>query len=209
LEPSLEQITIDTELIAAEKKREENNAIAEALEESKAEDDLIKNPTDNIGRSLNELVSQTEETRVSQAQLLKELEAAVAVKEKDLKDLKEENDFSEQNISVEPKPFKSISAENEKIELLKINLDTVILRNKKKIIQLESLLQDRVRTFNDPNDETNLYYRNKIATLKSEQEKAIRERESLVSSLEQINIATSFERKRRIKRAAYDNDQSS
>jgi len=203
---SLEQITIAIDLFASEKERNEEKEIAKALEKSNAEERSIKNPTDNIGKSMNELVLQTEESGIEQAQLLKELETAVAIKEKDLKELKEENDFSEQNIFVEPKPFKSISKENEEIELLKINLDTVIIRNKKKIIRLESLLKDRVNTFNDPNDETNLYYQNLIATLKSEQEKSIINRESLVSSLEQINIATGFERKRRIKRAAYDND---
>ena len=165
-----------------------------------AKERLIKNPTDNIGKSINQLVLQTEASSIAQGQLLKELENAVALKEQDLEELKDEN------TTVEPKPFESISVENERIELLKINLDTVIIRNKKKIILLESLLQDRVNAFNDPNDETNIYYRNLIATLKSEQEESIRSRESLVSSLEQISIATGFERKRRIKRAAYDND---
>ena len=203
---SLEQITIATDLFTSEKRRIEEEEIAKAAEKSNDKDRLIKNPTDNIGKSMSQLVSQNEESRIAQAQLLKELETAVAIKDKDLKELKEENDLSEQNIYVEPKPFKSISEENERIELLKINLDTVIIRNKKKIILLESLLQDRVNAFNDPNDETNIYYRNLIATLKSEQEESIRSRESLVSSLEQISIATGFERKRRIKRAAYDND---
>ncbi len=168
---------------------------------------LIKNPTDNIGKSISEITVQTDKSIETQTQLLKELQAAVSIKEEDLKSLKEENDLSEQNIYVEPKPFKSISAENEAIELLKINLDTILLRHKKKIVQLESLLQERSIIFNDPLDETNLYYKNKITLLKSEQEEAIRNREVLVSSLEQISIATDFERKRRIKRAAYDNDQ--
>ncbi len=199
---SLEQITIATDLFTSEKKE-----IAESLEKPKAEEGLIKNPVDDIGKSMNELLVQTEEASITRTQLLKELKSVVAIKEKDLKELKEENDLSEQNIFVEPKPFKSISEENEKIELLKINLDTVIIRNKKKIILLESLLQDRVNTLNDPNDETNLDYQNLIATLKSELEKSIRNREALVSSLEQITIATGVERKRRIKRAAYDTDQ--
>ncbi|GAB5398530.1 MAG: hypothetical protein Aureis2KO_01150 [Aureisphaera sp.] len=175
--------------------------------ERNAKDNLIKNPTDAIGKSISELTEQTQEDRRAQTELLNKLEDAVAVKEKDLRELKEENDLSEQNIYVEPKPFKSVTAENQAIELLKINLDTVILRNKKKIAQLESLLEDRVRTINDPSDETNIYYQNELVRLKAEQAEAIRKRESLVSSLEQISIATDFERKRRIKRAEYDNDQ--
>jgi len=175
--------------------------------EKENKESLIKNPTDNIGKSISELAEQTDNSSKIQAQLLADLEAAVAIKDSDLKDLKEENDLSEQNIYVAPKAFKSISKENEAIELLKINLDEVILRQKKKITKLESLLQKRLISFKDPMDETNLFYKNKIDELKSEQEKAIRNRESLVSSLEQISIATDFERKRRIKRAAFDNDQ--
>ncbi len=201
---SLEQITTETDLFTSEKKE-----IAESQEKSNDDERLIKNPTDDIGKSISELVMQTEESGIAQSQLLKELETAVAIKEKDLKELKEENDLSEQNIFVEPKPkpFKSISEENKKIELLIINLDTVIIRNRKKIKLLESLLKEREIAFNDPGDETNLYYQDIITTLKSEQEKSIRNREFLVSSLEQINIATGIERKRRIKRAAFDNDQ--
>ena len=187
---------------------EEQARIALEEETRLAEEELsIKNPTDNIGKSINELTTETDKSIEAQTQLLKELQTAVSIKEKDLQDMKEENDLSEQNIYVEPKPFKSISAENEAIELIRINLDTIILRHKKKIAQLESLLKERSIIINDPLDETNLYYKNKIALLKSEQEKAIRSRESLISSLEQISIATDFERKRRIKRAAYDNDQ--
>ncbi len=204
LESSLEQITIATDLFTSEKKE-----IAESQEKSNDDKELIKNPTDDIGKSISELVMETEESGIAQSQLLKELETAVAIKEKDLKELKEENDLSEQNIFVEPKPkpFKSISEENKKIELLIINLDTVIIRNRKKIKLLESLLKEREIAFNDSGDETNLYYQDIITTLKSEQEKSIKNREFLVSSLEQINIATGIERKRRIKRAAYDNDQ--
>ena len=175
--------------------------------EKEAKEDLIKNPTDNIGKSISELTLQTDRSNKTQAQLLVDLETAVAIKDNDLKDLKEENDLSEQNIYVPPKPFKSISKENEEIELLKIQLDTILLRQKKKLKKLESLLVERLVTIDNPDDETNQFYLNSIAILKTEQHLANRKRESLVSSLEQISIATDFERKRRIKRAAYDNDQ--
>ncbi|MCF6307528.1 MAG: PorP/SprF family type IX secretion system membrane protein [Flavobacteriaceae bacterium] len=194
-------------LLAEEEARLAAEELVNLDAEKEAQENLIKNPSDDIGKSISELTLQTDESSKIQAQLIVDLEAAVAIKESDLKDLKEENDLSEQNIYVEPKPFKSISKENEAIELIKINLDEIILRQKKKITQLESLLLDREISFKNPLDEINLYYKNQIDILKSEQEKAIRNRESLVSSLEQISIATDFERKRRIKRAAYDNDQ--
>ena len=191
----------------------EEQAIIEAEEqvkldaEKEAKELLIINPTDNIGKSISELTLQTNESSITQTRLLVDLEAAVAIKKQDLKDLKEENDLSDQNIYVAPKPFKSVTKENEEIELLKIQLDTVLLRQKKKIKELESLLVERLVTVDDPNDETNQFYLNSIATLKTEQHKANRKRESLVSSLKEISIATDFERKRRIKRAAYNNDQ--
>tara|TARA_R110000787_G_scaffold28923_5_gene78810 strand:+ start:47874 stop:50393 length:2520 start_codon:yes stop_codon:yes gene_type:complete len=194
-------------LAVAEQTRIAAEELVKLETEKEAKEDLIKNPTDNIGKSISELTLQTDRSNKTQAQLLVDLETAVAIKDNDLKDLKEENDLSEQNIYVPPKPFKSISKENEEIELLKIQLDTILLRQKKKLKKLESLLVERLVTIDNPDDETNQFYLNSIAILKTEQHLANRKRESLVSSLEQISIATDFERKRRIKRAAYDNDQ--
>jgi len=194
-----EQIIVDTEEQARLVAEEEVRIAAEKL--------LISNPTDNVGKSISALTLETERSNETQIQLIVDLESAVAIKENDLKELKEENDLSEQNIYVAPKPFKSLSEENEAIERLKISLDTSRSDQNKKIAALESLLAERVISFTDPIDETNLYFKNKINILKLEQEKVIRNRESLVSSLEQISIATDFERKRRIKRATFDNDQ--
>lgn len=194
-------------IVSEEQARLETETEARLLAEKNTADRLIKNPTDEIGTSINALAAQTEASKIAQAQLLTQLETAVATKERDLKDLKEENDLSEQDIYVEPKPFKSISEENRAIETLIIQLDTTIIRSNKKIIELESLLEKRVKSVNDLNDATNLYYQNALIELKAEQEEAKRSRESLLSSLERIAIATDFERKRRIKRAAFDNDQ--
>ena len=206
-----EQIILDTEEQARLVEEEQVRIAAEEQvkldTEKEAKEREIDNPTDNIGKSISELTLETERSNETQIQLIVDLETAVSIKENDLKDLKEENDLSEQNIYVAPKPFKSLSEENEAIERLKISLDTIRLGQNKKIAELETLLAERVISFTDPIDETNLYFKNKIDILKLEQEKVIRNRESLVSSLEQISIATDFERKRRIKRATFDNDQ--
>jgi type IX secretion system PorP/SprF family membrane protein len=194
-------------IAAEEQARLASEEQARLAAEKNANENLIKNPKDEIGINIIALAEETDASSLAQTQLLEKLETAVANKEKDLKDLKEENDLSEQNIYVAPKPFKSISEENKAIETIKINLDTIIIRQQKKITQLESLLAERIKTVNNPNDATNLYYQKELATLKVEQDKAIRTRASLMSSLEQIAIATDFERKRRIKRAGYDNDQ--
>ncbi|WP_432410693.1 PorP/SprF family type IX secretion system membrane protein [Rasiella sp. SM2506] len=175
--------------------------------EGKAIDQLIINPKDELGNSIRILVEEAENSAVAQMELVNDLSASVVIKDKDLKNLKNENDLSEQGVYVEPAPFKSITEENSAIEDIIINLDEIIITQKKKIAQLEALLQERIQLINDPNDATNIYYRNALAELKAEQDKAIRSKAQLVSTLEEISIATDFERKRRIKRAAYTNEE--
>ena len=143
-----EQIIVDTEEQARLVAEEEVRIAAEKL--------LISNPTDNVGKSISALTLETERSNETQIQLIVDLESALAIKENDLKELKEENDLSEQNIYVAPKPFKSLSEENEAIERLKISLDTIRSDQNKKIAALESLLAERVISFTDPIDETNL-----------------------------------------------------
>jgi type IX secretion system PorP/SprF family membrane protein len=62
--------------------------------EIKAKQTLIKNPTDKIGISINELASQSEESRATLTRLLEKLETAVGIKERELKDLTEETHLS-------------------------------------------------------------------------------------------------------------------
>ncbi len=175
--------------------------------EGKAIDQLIINPKDELGNSIRVLVDQAEISAITQKGLVNDLTTSVDIKDKDLKSLKKENDLSEQGVYVAPAPFKSITEENAAIEDIIINLDEIIITQKRKIAQLEALLQERVQLINDPNDATNIYYRNALAELKAAQEKAIRSKAQLVSTLEEISVAIDFERKRRIKRAAYDNEE--
>jgi type IX secretion system PorP/SprF family membrane protein len=203
---AIEQTRLDAEALAKVIAAEQIRLAAE--EQAKLDEELlIKNPTDAVGQSLSNLSEDTVESSKTQAEVLEQLQIAVAEKEKDLRDLKEENDLSEQGIFIAPKPFKSISAENKKIEEIKIALDTIILKQKKKIAEMESLLITRVRSVNDRNDATNSYYKNTLDALKQKQKETIQYRASLVSTLETIKIATEIERKRRIKRAAFDNEQ--
>ncbi len=140
-------------------------------------------------------------------QLLTRLSETVSNKEKDLKDLKNENDLSEQGIYLEPKPFKSVSAENAALESLKTELDNVITNQNQKIIQLENLFSERLENVPNMNDSINVFYKKAIQDLKTEQSRTRDSREKLLSTLEEIQVATEIERKRRIKRAVYDNEQ--
>ena len=182
-------------------------AKTKADEETKAKEDLIANPTDQIGKSMNAIEKITTASEITQKDLLSKLSDAIASKDKDLKDLKEENDLSEKGIYQKPKPFKSIAAENRALETLKTEVDDVIKSQTDKIKELEDLYNERVRIATLENDEVTIYYKNTIKRLKAEQLKAIEAKANLIASLEAIKIATEIERKRRIKRAAFDNEE--
>lgn len=191
--------------VEAKAKAEENARLA-ALAQSKA-DSIAKMaatiPTDNLEISLDAIDKLTEESNV----LLAKFSAAVDIKNKDLKDLKEENDLSDQGIYAEPKPFKSVTEENNAIETIKFNLDNVIKAREQRIKELEDLYDEQLRFATIVNDTVMLYYQKTIKKLKTEQLKTIQTKAELVTNLKDINIATEVERKRRIKRAAYNNEE--
>ncbi|GGG44116.1 PorP/SprF family type IX secretion system membrane protein [Bizionia arctica] len=169
--------------------------------------DLQITQKDALAKSMFALTEETKETKEEQDALLIRLNEILIIKEKDLQDLKEENDLSEQGIFLEPKPFKSISAENRILEGIKSDLDAAISENSKTIKDLENLYIERIKKGSNKNDETSNYYLNTIKALREEQAESERARASLVSTLESINLATEIERKRRIKRAVYDNEK--
>ncbi|WP_044639052.1 PorP/SprF family type IX secretion system membrane protein [Siansivirga zeaxanthinifaciens] len=178
------------------------------LEQEAAKARAEEKPLDKIAQSMQNLEKVTEASKLEQQNLLSKLKATVAVKQKDLNDLKEENDLSEQGIYSEPKPFKSVSAENAAIESLKDELDNAINNQREKIAQLEKLYSERVKTIKTKNDSINTYYLKALEVLKTEQAQTTRAKAELVSTLETIKVATEIERKRRIKRAAYDNAEA-
>jgi type IX secretion system PorP/SprF family membrane protein len=168
---------------------------------------LVITPTDKLAIDINSLTKLTDKSKIEQQNLILKLEEKIASKKQDLDDLKEENDLSEQGIYGAPKAFKSVSAENVAIEGLKLSIENLIESQNLKITELERLYNERLKTVPNKSDEANKLYQRKIAELKSEQSEAIRSKENLVSTLEDIKVATDFERKRRIKRAAYDNEE--
>ncbi|RYH74050.1 type IX secretion system membrane protein PorP/SprF [Flavobacteriaceae bacterium 144Ye] len=202
--------------VAEEQARQEAEAKAKAqqeLEESQEDEvvdeekDTPPEATDNLGKSMNEISESTEASKKEQEALLKKFLDAIDVKDQDLKDLKEENDLSEKGIYMEPKPFKSITAENAALEAIRTDLDNAIKTTSDKINELESLYNQRQQIETVAMDEVYLYYQKALKSLKAEQAAAIKAKSDLESRLEDINLATDFERKRRIKRALYDNEE--
>ena len=168
---------------------------------------IIPAPTDDNTRSMSSLTKLTTDSKIEQQNLLDKLKAAVDSKNKDLKDLKEENDLSEQGIYSAPKAFKSVSAENAALEAIKSDVDNVIKSQNDRIKELEDLYAERLKKVSDKNDPTNLFYQKTIKDLKDEQSRVAQYKVSLLSRLDQIKFDTEVERKRRIKRAAYDNEE--
>ncbi|MDI5889020.1 PorP/SprF family type IX secretion system membrane protein [Flavobacterium yafengii] len=198
--------------LAQAKLAADNKAKADALAQAKLDAEnkakLAATPKDATTKSMDDLSKLVEESKNTQQQLLMRLGETVANKEKDLKELKEENDLSEKGIFKEPKPFKSVSAENNALEALKLELVEVNKTQTVKIRELENLYKERLKKVPNKDDETNQYYLKAIETLKQEQLKVLQSNTNLIASLEKIKTDTEIEKKRRIKRAGFENDQS-
>jgi len=190
--------------ILAETKAKEEVKTREAAEVAER---LVPIPVDPITVSMNELTQLADDSKIKQEELLSKLRETVASRTQDLNDLKDENDLSDKGIYKEPKPFKSITAENTALEALKIDIDNVINEQDIKIKKLETLYNDRLKNISKEQDSISTIYLDEILILKTAQSKARRTKLSLVSELEAIGKALEIERKRRIKRAAYDNPE--
>jgi len=176
-------------------------------EKQTVEEESLPEATDAFSSEMNEIVEATDDSKKAQEELLSRLTEAVAVKDQDLKDLKRENDLSEQGIYLEPKPFKSSTEENAAIEAIKSDLDNIIASRNAEITKLERLYEQRQEeTDTIYMDEVLLSYKKTLTKLKSEQLAAIKAKADLEAQLETINVATEYEKKRRIKRAVYNND---
>ncbi len=185
-------------LKAEEEAREESKFAAE----TKTKEEEIKEIV--LDEVLLGFIKSTEDGRNKQKELIEKLNDKVAIKQQDLKDLKEENDLSEQGIVSAPKAFKSVSAENAVIEDLKLKIDNSIKTRSAEIKKIEQIYNQRLKKRDNKNDVVNKQYLSTIQNLKEEQNKALRAKENLVASLGNIKVATDIERNRRIKRAAYD-----
>jgi len=199
-----EEARLAAETTAQDQVAEEARLAAETLA---IETNVAITQKDDLAKSMYTITESTKDSEKEQEILLVRLNEVVISKNKDLKDLKEENDLSEQGIYMEPKPFKSISAENRAMEAIKSDLDIVINKRNEDIKNLENLYIQRIQKGSNKNDETTKYYLETIRDLKADQAQAERTRASLVSTLESIKLATEIERKRRIKRALYDNEK--
>ncbi|WP_055437215.1 PorP/SprF family type IX secretion system membrane protein [Lacinutrix algicola] len=201
-----EEADAQAALLAEQKAKEDADAQAALLAEQKAKEEQEFTPTDKLGEAILNITKQAEKSKTTQSDLLQRFDDIVEIKNKDLQDLKEENDLSEQGIAVKPKPFKSISEENNTLNAIKSDLEKVITARNEEIKALKKLKDDSSEDGVIMLDNVELHYKKTIKRLESEQKEAIKAKNKLDKRLKDINVSTEFERRRRIKRAAFDNE---
>ncbi|MGE5943007.1 MAG: type IX secretion system membrane protein PorP/SprF, partial [Flavobacteriales bacterium] len=188
--------------LAEEKAKARAKEINDSIAQINLDDVLVEGRRKKTNET-DSTVPLTADSSIEQHELLIKLRETVASKEQDLKDLKQENDLSEQGIYSEPKAFKSVSAENAALESLKIDIDNVIKTQNAKIRQMEDVYNKNTNL----DASTRASYLDRINALKAEQLQAVITKDKLLATLDDIKEATEIERKRRIKRAVYDNEQ--
>ena len=206
-----EEAETQAKLLAEQKAQEEAEAQAVLLNEEQKEqakiDSLVVNPSDQLGKDMLAISEKTNTSKTLQNDLLNQFNEIVEIKNQDLLDLKEENDLGEQGIAVAPKPFKSIAAEDAKLESIINELTEVIEKREKEIEELEELYEEKYPVGTIILDEVYLFYKKSISKLNEEQAVALKTKADLELRLEDIRERTEFERRRRIKRAAFDNEE--
>ncbi|MGL2999669.1 PorP/SprF family type IX secretion system membrane protein [Flavobacterium sp. RSSB_23] len=161
---------------------------------------------DESAKAIDNLAKQAEESSKMQQSLIAQLDQKVANKAKELRDMKEENDLSEQGIVREPQEIKSTSNDNAAIESLKSQIAALNKMQEDNIAKIKNLFDDRIKKGASPTDALSVSYLKSIDQLKVEQAASVQSNSKLVQTLENIKVAVEIEKKRRIKRANSLND---
>ena len=206
---------VDAAKLAADAKAKADAEAAKLAADVKAKADVdaaklaaVSKPKDDNAKSMDNIALSIEASGEVQQQLLIQLNDKVAQKQKELQDLKKENDLSDQGIASAPKQFKSVSAENAALEALKSEIDLANKNQYQKLSSINVLYEQRIKQTSDKNDALTLSYLKTINELKSEQKLAEQSNNKLIAALVQINEATEIEKKRRIKRANFVNEDN-
>ena len=203
--------------LATSKSKEAADAKAKADEGAKAkadaesaklkkdlEDAKIAASKDENDRSMDYLKQVQEENNSSLTQSLKKLDSLAKSRQTDLNDLKEENDTG---VIKPEKPYQSASVAKKILQDLKTELEEGAKSQREFINQSENLLKARLIKYPNKNDAVNLGYQKSIDYLKTEVIKLEQSAGAIDSRIEKINADIEVEKKRRIKKANYENPQ--
>ncbi|UPZ17846.1 PorP/SprF family type IX secretion system membrane protein [Flavobacterium humidisoli] len=188
-----------------EKKTYENSKLKKDKEQSESGASLLE---DEGVKTVKNISQYSTDLSKKQEDLLLQVREKVMDKQRDLDDLKQENQLSEKQIYKEPKAFKSVTDENNKLEALIAQLDKAEITQKDQIANLTNMYNQRLKKAGNGKDSLDMFYLEKINGLKAAQLKIQDEKTGLILNLENIKQATEIEKKNRIKRAVYQNDQN-
>ena len=194
-----------------------NSEVREIVTDSTSKSTAVANSIDNdslVSKLANEknkeitaLINLIETSRTLQNQLLDDYNKTIDSKDETLKYMKEENDLSEQGIPVKPRPFKSITAENDALQSIKTELERISLVKDKNIKRLNELYDNLYEADTIVNEVVMLFYKKKIKAIETKQKEVVELTQQLETRLDSINIGIEFEKRRRIKRAEFDNEE--
>ncbi len=189
---------------AREKAREEERLRKEAAERAKLE--ANKTAEDKEIENLTQVI---DDSKKIQNQNVDKFKALVDAKQRELLELRKENDLTEQGVVVQTKEveFQSASAANRAIENLKSEISQSTQEQARFIQEFEALAIARLRTVPSKNDIINKSYAEALLKLKTEKATTDKQNEELIAKLDQIKAEIEVEKKRRIKRAQFDSNQ--
>ena len=156
---------------------------------------------DESAKAIDVAAKQAEESGKMQKSLIAQLDQKVANKAKELREMKEENDLSEQGIVREPQEIKSPSNDNAAIESLKSQITALNKMQDDNINRIKNLYDERIKKGASATDALSVSYLKSIDQLKAEQATSVQSNSKLLQTLENIKVAVEIEKKRRIKRA--------
>ncbi|MCL9809970.1 PorP/SprF family type IX secretion system membrane protein [Flavobacterium luminosum] len=189
---------------AREKAREEERLRKEAAERAKLE--ANKTAEDKEIENLTQVI---DDSKKIQNQNVDKFKALVDAKQRELLELRKENDLTEQGVVIQTKEveFQSASAANRAIENLKSEISQSTQEQARFIQEFEALAIARLRTVPSKNDLINKSYAEALLKLKTEKATTDKQNQELIAKLDQIKAEIEVEKKRRIKRAQFDSTQ--
>ena len=187
------------------------DAEAERLRKEKEDADRAKADAAKTAedKEIDNLTQVIDDSKKIQTENVDKFKSMVDAKQRELLELRKENDLSEQGVVTQPKEveFQSSAAANKAIESLKAEIAQSTQEQDRFIKEFETLAASRLKTVPNKNDLVNKNYAEALAKLKAEKAVTDRQNAALLSQLDQIKADIEVEKKRRIKRAQFDSNQ--
>ena len=198
-------------LKAAEEAKAREAAEAERLRKEKEEAEKAKRDAAKTAedKEIDNLTQVIDDSKKIQTENVDKFKSMVDAKQRELLELRKENDLSEQGVVTQPKEveFQSSANANRAIESLKAEIAQSTKEQERFIKEFETLAASRLKTVPNKNDLVNRNYADALAKLKAEKGISDKQNAELLSRLDQIKAEIEVEKKRRIKRAQFDSNQ--